>query len=153
MQTGSAMKRARLPLGLIAASAIALGAGYACQDDGGVGPGHEIVADVEPGPIGTYSVPTPPGNVPGVASQASGIILPVNLPIKVTVSGMLTFTANPAFATCFGQPGPEPPWGSTLGPAGWDATPRTYAVTLAEGSLGSTITPQPLAPQGGPRSA
>lgn len=90
----------------------------------------------DPGPLGTFPLPTPPGQVPGVDPESTGIVIPPGLPIKITVSGTLTFTPNPAYQQCAGNQGTLPPW-SSLGPAGWSSAPNNYRVLVSIGRTGS----------------
>lgn len=138
---------------MVVAGALAMGAlaPFACTDaDRTLGPGRPL-ADLEDpsvGPIGEFTIPTPPGNVPGVNPQFTGITLPSGAPIKITVSGSLTFNPNPDYATCAGNPGQQPPWGGTgsLGPAGWSTSPFNYRVVLTNGQGGSPMPFTPLDP-------
>jgi hypothetical protein len=122
---------------LVAIAVVALATPFACTDPaddltGPRGPFHDFdPGPSDPGPSGSYAIPTPPGNVPGVPSQLTGITIPAYTPVRLTITGILNFSPNPQYAACAGDQGPQPPWGYTLGPAGWSQSPYPYRVTLS----------------------
>lgn len=141
------------PHGLIRlASAGAIAAFVACTDvDRTVAPAATATQDTtrvglhrplatDPGPLGSYTLTTPPDNVHATAWTSTGITIPPSVPIKVTISGTLTFTTNPAYLPCRGFDPGLPPWGSTLGPNGGTASPHDFRVHLSLTQNGNDVT-------------
>ena len=83
------------------------------------------------GPLGNYTLPTPPDNLHSSPQTSTGIVIPTGAPVKFTVSGLLNFSVNGAYATCSGTNPPNPPWGTSIGPAGY--TQHQYQVILSDG--------------------
>ncbi len=103
-------------------TAVLVIAPFACTDEGSLVGLHRPLHDfdpgpTDPGPIGSYTIPTPAGNVPAVDPAATGLILPASVPIRFIVQGLLTFSPNQAYFNCAGNWGTQPPW-TQLGPPG-----------------------------------
>jgi len=133
------------------ASAGAIAAFVACTDaDRSVSPASDAPRDTtrlglhrplatDPGPLGSYTLMTPPDNMHSTPWESTGIPLPPNVPIKVTIDGLLTFTTNPGYIQCSGRDPGLPPWGATLGPNGSAGSPPNFRVLLSLTSGGSPL--------------
>jgi hypothetical protein len=97
------------------------------------------------GPLGPpLELDIPQHNEQGFPSKQTGFVVPPGVIIKATVSGLLTYNANPGRIIC--QPGVPlviPPGGfTTIGPIGFPDVPGyTYIGGAALVSLGTDIDP------------
>jgi len=83
------------------------------------------------GVLGTFTLSPPANHVDGTPQTSTGITLPSGVPVRVTVSGKMDFTPNPAWLTCFG---PYPPLSLTsVGPSGFPPA-GDFSVQVGEGS-------------------
>src|SRR5258708_36687325 len=84
----------------------------ACSEDRVVAPPNSIRHDLDqPGPgdnLGSYNPPTPSeNNVTYPDFENTGIELPTSFPVRIDVSGTLTFNANSEYTPC-SQPSVPP---------------------------------------------
>jgi hypothetical protein len=126
----------RLAGALVSILVVGLATMSACRQDDLGGPARSIKADFQPGDVvGTAQAPTPPeNNISFPDWQNTGIAIPPGLAVRISVSGKLTFSANPGYTACSNQSVPQLPGGVTeVGPAGFDPN-RQFEVVVGVGT-------------------
>ncbi len=114
-------------VGVILGGAITLPLVYSCTSDDRLAPPSPSsalrAAEQSADPFGPqFQVPVPQFNDQGIAPVMTAIVIPPGAVATVTVTGFLTYTANPAFAAACPPPLPAPfsPGNlTTVGPAGF----------------------------------
>ncbi len=94
-----------------------------------------VQADWTPGPLGSYTLATPPYNDIITPYNSTAITVPAGAPARITITGFVSFSVNPDYVTCWGSPPPPPPGGFwSVGPAGFANSPWYWRVHVLRSS-------------------
>jgi hypothetical protein len=92
-----------------------------------------VSANASGGVLGTFTLNPPDNSVNGMPQTNTGIQLPLGVAVRVTVSGRMSFSPNPAWPACFGQNLYPPLSLTSVGPSGFPPA-ADFSVQVGEGS-------------------